>query len=169
MAGTVGPLLLQGHQHIAACGEEGGIAFAQQNNLLSLGDKLLEGVGGGVPCRAPGFSSIHHREEQGQTRVVVADPLGSNAGGHALSSQTSHGVSDHVAGFDGMDGGQGQQGRIAGADPHKRERPWGLGIDDGQQWNAREPGDESSQHLSRWIDVDGSELANAAVGDGNSR
>ena len=133
MAGTVGPLLLQGHQHIAACGKQGRIAFAEQNHLFALGDKLLEGVGCGVPCRASGVSPIHHREEQGQTRVVVADPLGGNAGGHAWCCWTSHGVSDHVAGFDGIHRGQGQQGRVAGADPHKRQCPWGLGIDDGQQ------------------------------------
>ena len=71
--------------------------------------------------------------------------------------------------FDGMHCSERQQGRIAGANPHKRQLPWGLGIDDGQQWNAREPGDESSQHLSRRLDVDGPELANAAVGHGNSR
>ena len=65
--------------------------------------------------------------------MVAADPGGGDFGGHAVGPRTSDRVSHHLCAADGFNGGQGEQGRIAGADSHQRETPSRSGIDDGQQ------------------------------------
>ena len=65
--------------------------------------------------------------------MVAADPGRGDFGGHAVGPRSSDRVGHHLRLADGFNGGQGEQGRIAGADPHQCETPSRGGIDDGQQ------------------------------------
>jgi hypothetical protein len=131
--GTVGPGLTQGQQHVAATRKQRRISLTQQCHLLAGTDGLLQLLRRRSPGGAPRFGGFHHREQQGQTLMVAADPGRGDFGGHAVGPRSSDRVGHHLRLADGFNGGQGEQGRIAGADPHQCETPSRGGIDDGQQ------------------------------------
>ena len=113
--------LRHSQQHIGGAGKKGGIAFTEQHHRKTLGHGSRQLVGRVMPGINAGLGISHHRKQQGQSPLVVADPWRRNRGCHTHAPLPGHGVGHHVGRPNRPNRCHGEEVGVAGADAHQRE------------------------------------------------
>ena len=125
--------LPQGQQDIAAAGEQGHIALAEQHHRPPLDHFLGQPVGGVMPGLPAGLGRRHHREHQRQPPLARHDPGFGHAGRHAHRPFAGNRIGHGVGGFDGAHRSDGEQVRITGSHPNQGEAGAGCRVGDGAE------------------------------------
>ena len=125
--------LLESQNHVTAGCEQRRVSFTEQHHGVTSSHLSREGFRSLMPCLDAGFCSLHHREQQRESALVLTDPGLCNRSGHALGPLACSRKSDNLGLFDGGHRREGHQFRITRTNSNESEAGGHSGIKDGQR------------------------------------